>query len=353
MTGGDEWVLVTGAAGFIGAKVVQVLLEYGCGNIRCFVRPSSRLDRLQGILRSQQGSSRVEIVSGDLLSPEDCANAVAGVSVIHHLAASFDKSFENTFRNSVETTRNLLEAFAKVRQPRRFVHVSSFAVYSNFRMPRHAVLDEASPLEDSPRERHDAYAFGKLKQEEVVRELGRAHGLPFVVLRPGTVFGPGKRELTGRIGTWVGPVYLHVGGGNLLPLTYVDNCADAIVLAGMRLGIEGEVFNVVDDELLTSRQFLRAYRRRVGGFFCVPFPYVAAYGLCSVCEFCRKGSARVPATFNRRHCAAEWKGNRFSNRKLHDGLGWKPRVPMKDAMEAFLDQFTSDREQRTAPKKPG
>ena len=51
-----------------------------------------------------------------------------------------------------------------------------------------------------------------------------------------------------------------------LPLTFVDNCAEAIVLAGLKPGVEGEVFNVVDDELLTSRQFLKAYKKKVTAF---------------------------------------------------------------------------------------
>ncbi len=48
---------------------------------------------------------------------------------------------------------------------------------------------------------------------------------------------------------------MHMGGNGLLPLTYVDNCADAIVLAGLVAGVEGEVFNVVDDDLPRSRAF--------------------------------------------------------------------------------------------------
>ena len=51
---------------------------------------------------------------------------------------------------------------------------------------------------------------------------------------------------------------------------------------------------------------------------------------------------QLPPAFNRRRCAADWKGNRYSNQKLHERLGWKPRVPMEQAMEAFLSQFESN-----------
>ena len=99
-----------------------------------------------------------------------------------------------------------------------------------------ALLDETCPLEDAPQERFDAYSFGKLKQEEIVREYGRNIQLPYVILRPGYVFGPGKRELSGRIGIRAFGIFLHVNGSNLLPLTFVDNCAEAIVLAGLKAG---------------------------------------------------------------------------------------------------------------------
>ena len=62
------------------------------------------------------------------------------------------------------------------------------------------LLDETCPLEDAPQERFDPYGFGKLKQEELVKEYGSKYELPYVILRPGYVFGPGKRELSGRVG---------------------------------------------------------------------------------------------------------------------------------------------------------
>jgi nucleoside-diphosphate-sugar epimerase len=345
MTG--EWVadrtdriLVTGSNGFIGAKVVETLLEYGFRNLRCFVRPSSRLDRLTSILQRFSAGESVELISGDLMSPEDCGRATEGTAVVYHLAAGFDKSFAGAFMNSALTTRNLMDAFLQRGRPKRFVNVSSFAVYSNLTMGRGAPLDETSPLETAPQERYDAYAFGKLKQEELVRQYGKTHGLPYVILRPGAVFGPGKKDLTGRIGIDTFGFFIHVGGSNLLPLTFVDNCAEAIVLAGLVPGVDGEIFNVVDDELRTSAQFLRAYKARVKPFFSVWLPYAVAYGLCSLWEYySRRSHGQLPPAFNRRRCAAEWKGNRFSNQKLRQKLGWRPRIGMNEAMALFLSQF--------------
>ena len=338
----NDCILVTGASGFIGAKVVEILLEYGFTKVRCFVRPSSRLERLESAIQRDPRGRNVELVSGDLLSRTDCARAVEGVSVIYHLAAGFDKSFAGAFMNSALATRNLIEAFLEQGQWTRFVNVSSFAVYSNLGLRRGALLDENSPIEDAPQKRYDAYGFGKLKQEELVREYGETRSLPYVILRPGTVFGPGKKDLTGRIGVDTFGFFIHVGGSNLLPLTFVDNCAEAIVLAGLVPGVDGEVFNVVDDELLTSAQFLKAYRKQVKGFFSLRIPYPVAYWLCSLWEeYSVRSKGQLPPAFNRRRCTAEWKGNRFSNQRLRERLGWKPRVGMAQAMAQFLAQFQS------------
>ena len=340
----EERLLITGSNGFIGSKVVDHLLKYGLPNLRCFVRPSSKLENLQSTLDKHSAARTVKLVSGDLLSREDCEKAAENVSIIYHLAAGMEKSFAGAFMNSALATRNLLDAFLEVGKPKRFVNVSSFAVYSNLSLKHNSLLDETCPLETASQERFDAYGFGKLKQEEIVREYAKQYRLPCVTLRPGYVFGAGKQELNGRVGIKIFGPFIQVNGSNLLPLTYVDNCAEAIVLAGLTPGIDGEVFNIVDDDLLTARQFLKTYKvaRR---FRSVSVPYWVAYGACYAWEKYSKWSkGQLPPAFNRRRCAANWKSQRYSNEKLKTRLGWKPRVPMKQAMETFLAQFGTNSE---------
>ena len=108
----------------------------------------------------------------------------------------------------------------------------------------------------------------------------------------------------------------------------------------LRSGVENEIFNVVDDQLLTSSQFLRAYKKCVTPFFSIRIPYFLAYSLCLLWEkYSKQSKCQVPPAFNRRRCAAEWKRNRFSNQKLRERLGWNPRVDMEKAMALFLAQF--------------
>ena len=215
--------------------------------------------------------------------------------------------------------------FSEYGRPKRFVNVSSFAVYSNLSLKRGDLLDETCPLEDAPQKRFDAYGFGKLKQEELVKEYGEKYKLPYVILRPGYVFGPGKTELNGRVAINTFGFFIQVDGSHLLPLTFVDNCAEAIVLAGFKAGIDGEIFNVVDDELLTSRQFLREYNKKKSRDFASGFPISSLTPYVSFGRNTPKWSKnQLPPAFNRRRCAAEWKGNRYSNQKLRERLGWKP-----------------------------
>jgi len=333
----DDPILITGSNGFVGSRVVQTLLRSGFSNLRCFVRPSSNLDRLRTIL-TKTPEARAEIIPGNLLSREDCAKATKDVALIFHLAAGIEKTFPGSFMNSVVTTRNLLDAAVMYGKVRRFVNISSFAVYSNWNIRRGGLLDETCEIETRPVERAEAYAFAKLKQDELVVRHSQESGIPYVILRPGAVYGPGTRHLTARIGIDTFGFFLHLGGGNRIPLTYVDNCADAIVMAGLKPDIDGEVFNIVDNELPTSRQFLRMYKSHARRFKSIYLPYPVFYSLCWMWEkYSAWSRGQLPPVFNRRRCATYWKGNRYSNQKLQDRVGWKPVVSFAEASKRYFE----------------
>ncbi len=331
----SDLILVTGANGFIGLKIIEILLEYGLRRLRCLVRSSRNLDKLRKLAASYK--AEVEFIEGNLLSREDCGRAVEGVSIIYHLAAGVEKSFPGCFMNSVVATRNLLDAVIKDHTLKRFVNISSMAVYSNEKLPRGGLLDESCELDTKWVERHEPYAYGKAKQDALVLEYAQKHNLPCVTVRPSVVFGPGKAKITDRIGTSTFGVFLHLGLNNRIPLTYVDNCAEAIVLAGLRQGVEGQVFNICDDELPRSREFLKLYKQKVGRFFSIPVPYPAWFLFNYLWEEYSKWSeGQLPPVFNRRVCAVYWKGNRYSNKKAKDLLGWHPRVKMDEGMDRFF-----------------
>lgn len=329
-------ILITGSNGFIGSRVVENLLRYGFSNLRCFVRPSSDLTSLKKIISSYDDAN-IEICKGNLLSKDDCKKATKGVAVIFHLAAGIEKSFPGSFLNSVVTTRNLLDSTLQSKSLKRFLNVSSFAVYSNMEIKRGGLFDETCEIESQLVQRYEPYCFGKVKQDELVLEYSKKYNIPYVIVRPGAVYGPGKSSITARVGIDTFGVFFHLGGANKIPLTYVENCADAIVLAGIKKGVDGEVFNIVDDDLPSSREFLKMYKEKVEDFKSIYIPYRIFYFLCFLWEkYSTWSKGQLPPAFNRRRCSVYWKGNEYSNNKLKTLLGWKPRISCAEALEQYF-----------------
>jgi nucleoside-diphosphate-sugar epimerase len=283
---------------------------------------------------------RVKMFQGNLLSVEDCIAATKDVKVIFHLAAGRgEKSTPDAFMNSVVTTRNLLEGAFEHRCLQRFVNVSSFAVYTNKGKPRWRLLDESCPVENRPERRADAYVFAKVKQDEIVIEYCKKLGIPYVIVRPGYVYGPGKDAITGRVGIDTFGFFLHLGGSNSIPFTYVENCADAIALAGIIPGVDGEAFNIVDDDLPSSRQFLRLYKQKVKRFKSVYVPHVASYALCYLwARYSNWSYGQLPPVFNPDRWHANWKKTFYSNQKVKTQLGWTPRISMADGLDRYFER---------------
>lgn len=340
----EEWiinksdlVLITGANGFIGSKLFEILLEYGFKKIRCLVRSSKNLSKLQSIASSS--NAEVEFLQGNLLSRDDCINAARDVAVIYHLAVgSAGKSFPNAFINSVIPTRNLLEACLQNKALKRFVNISSFALYSNQNNPQWRLLDELCPIDEHPELRGDAYGFAKLKQDQIVIDYGKKYSIQYVIVRPSYVYGPGKEAIPGRVGIDTFGIFLHLGGSNKIAITYVDNCAAAIALAGVVKGVDGEVFNIVDDDLPSSRRFLRLYKRDVKRFKSIYIPHALSYLLCYLWEkYSVLSEGQLPPVFSRGEWHAYWKRTRYSNEKIKNLFGWKMKVPTEEGLKRFFE----------------
>lgn len=332
-------ILLTGAGGFLGQRVLDRLLAHGCSDIRCLVRDVAKADKLRAIA-SGYPAAQVEIVAGNLRSPQSVRRALDSVDVVFHLAASLKGSPADMFLDTVVGSKNVLEAIGP-RPDVRIVLVSSFGVFGAAQLHRGALVTEDTPIERHP-ERRDVYSHAKLRQELLFREYAERFGFDLVILRPGVIYGPGGSHFSTRVGLSIGSVFLHLGGPNRLPLTHVDNCAEAIVVAGLHATSGGQDYNVVDDDIPTCRQYLRKYKREVRNIRTVRIPYPGLMLLSRIVEWYYNYSrGQLPAIFTPYKTATTWGGNRFSNAKLKS-IGWKQLVPTADALHQTFAAFRDE-----------
>lgn len=335
-------ILITGAGGFLGKAIIERLLAHGQTDLRCMLRDLSKRRGLEAIA-ARHPEARLEFVTANLRNPAEIVPTVAGCEMVIHAAAALKGSPAEMFLDSVVASRNLLEVVVNELRPIRVVLVSSFGAMGVAEMQRGAMIDEGTPLERHPEQR-DVYSHSKLRQEQLFWEYHEKYGFELVVLRPGVIYGPGGGHFSNRVGLNLFGRFLHLGGKNLLPLTYVDNCAEAIVVAALYEGANGQVYNVVDDDLVTSRQYLALYKSRVRPVRSIPVPYFALmWGSRMIERYSQRSRGQLPAIFTPYKTRAMWAGNHFSNAKLKS-IGWRPLISTREGLERAFTAFRQEPE---------
>jgi len=324
---------VTGGTGFLGRRLLRTLLARNV-HVRCLVRSQSGIDVALKELSPEQ-QQRLQFVRGDLADPDALESHLQGVDVVYHLAAALNGSCSTMFLNTVVPSRGLMQAAAKA-EVGRFVQVSSLGVYGTASLRRWGTLDETTPI-DPQSEHRDPYTFSKVRQEAIAWELREQLGLPLVVVRPGVIYGPGRSLLTSRVGLSLGPLLIRMGGGQLLPYTYVENCAEAICLAGLTPGIEGEIINVVDDDLPTGRRILRTLRKNGKTVHSLWVPRPAISPLSALYAwYSRWSEGQLPPVLSWHKSEAMWKPLRYSNRKAKHSLNWRPAISTEEGLNRTI-----------------
>ncbi len=338
-------VLVTGANGFLGVAVVERLLARGeRKRIRCLVRAGSNRRRLDAVL-ARYPSADVDIVGGGLSSREEAATLIEGAPLILHLAAALSGPAADIFLGTVVASKNLLDAIVASAHKPKVVLISSFGVYGVADAPKGHVLDETTPVEPHP-EKRDNYSHAKLRQEQIFLEYRQKHRIEYCVLRPGVIYGPGGGAFSGRVGVALPGIFLFLGGKNLLPLSYVDNCAEAICISAERARFDGDVYNVHDDQLITCDEYMRRYTSEVGPIKVVRSPFFATMLLSRAVDwYHRHSKGQLPPIFTPYKTRTMWKGNRFSNAKLR-GLGFAPIVSTEDGLRRTFEYLRTKRDKK-------
>ena len=335
-------ILVTGASGFLGRAVVERLCAHQTPQVRCFVRPKSNRSRLNQ-LQLEYPNCKLEYLEGNLTSPTDCRRVLRGITTVFHVAARMRGAAASIFLNTVVASSRLIEAMLE-SGPKRVVLVSSLAVYGPIN-GRPAVLNEETPLEHCAQKR-DVYSQAKLWQESLFRRLPRENGYELVVLRPGVIYGQGGQEFSPRMGLKIGGWLWRFGRNNVLPLTYVQNCAEAVVIAGLESEATG-CYNVIDDDLPTATEYLNEYRRRVRDIRSIWIPWWFTKCLSRAIEtYSNFSHEQLPPALTPYKSAVLWRGSRFDNRKLKN-LGWRPIIPTAEALRMTFEYLKHQSETMT------
>jgi nucleoside-diphosphate-sugar epimerase len=299
--------------------------------VRALDRPES------AVLRPPwSGQPAVEPVWMDLAGGIDLDGALEGMDAVVHLAAAKEGSFEEQYRGTVVGTSKLLEAMDRTGAL-RLVLLSTFSLFDYLHISAGERIDENSPLEPDPRQR-DPYARTKLMQEESVRDFERDRGAAVTVLRAGVVYG--RDQLWNpRLGVALrSTLWLRIGNRAQIPLTYVENCAEAIVRAAECEEAVGRTLHIVDDDPPTQRAYAEAVAERM-----VPRPR-----MISLSWSLMRALARLAWEFDRRllgdrvalpgvlvpaRLHARFKPLRYSNEHARRTLGWVPRYDFAAALD--------------------
>jgi predicted dehydrogenase/nucleoside-diphosphate-sugar epimerase len=322
-------ILVTGANGFLGRALVK--------RLRAELREPLRL-----LIRRPPASAPPEdlqLVYGDLGNPSVVDRAIEGIEIVFHVGASTKGGPFEFHSGTIWGTRNVIDACER-HGVSRLVYVSSMSVLDHAGHRAGVPANESSACEPFPKQR-GLYTQTKLEAEKMVLEAAAAERIHAVILRPGQIYGPGAEDIppSGTIamaGRW-----LVVGSGkHHVPLVYIDNVVDALMLAASGDLPNGSIFQLVDPLGLSQREYVDCARRsRPVKASYVPawFLKLAGFGV----ELLGKVLKRpVPLTpYRVRSITPLWPCDCTA---AHTVLGWRPRVGIQEGMaETFPEKDRS------------
>ncbi len=328
--------LVTGAAGFLGRALVAALRARG-QSVRILVRRADPLPERAGM----------QVVVGDLGDPRIVDHAVKGARIVYHVGAAMRGGPGDFEAGTVWGTRNVVDACIR-HAAQRLVYVSSLSVLD------HAGRDPAVPMTEHSRfepypDRRGAYTQTKLTAEAMVADAINERALPAVILRPGQIVGPGAERVTPNGTLALAGRWIAVGSAaQTLPLVYVDDVVDALLLAAEAPAALGQIVNVVDPQIVTQGDYLARVKHKLGSelkLLRVPTAVfmLLAFGVELLGKLLRRS---VPLTRYRVRSLRPLAN--FDITAARSKLGWEPRV----GLQAGLGRMFADTPADTAATGP-
>ena len=309
--------MITGGTGLVGRHLVMALQERG-DIVRALVLPTEDASWLE-----ERG---VVIYRGDTRDPDTLTVPMRNVDTVFHLAAVTGGKampIEVYYKVNVTGTENVCRA-AMEAGARRIIHVSSWTIYG---MARGRPLTEDVP--SAPW--HDPYCITKAQGDLLVQRMVAKDHLPAVIIRPGTIFGPGDRLNFGRIADKLraGKGLIIGSGRNALPLVYVTDVVQGLLLCADLDYAQGQVYNITNDQPLTQEEFLRTIAQELG--VAPPHlhvPYKAAYVIAFVAERAARFMRSEHPIVTRHGVTLYGTDNRHSIDKARAELGYEPQVSL-------------------------
>ncbi|MFP4446235.1 MAG: NAD-dependent epimerase/dehydratase family protein [Desulfosudaceae bacterium] len=325
-----EPVLVTGATGFIGSRVVHHLRRAG-RSVKALVLPGETVPHTWG--------EAVEIIRGSIDDPAAVAAAAAGSGTIIHLAAIVsDWGDESLYwRLTVEGSRLLFEQ--AVQNDSRLVLASSIVVYGD--NIRKGACAEKTPYGKT----FGPYSRTKQAQEKLAWEFYRERGLRLTVVRPANVYGPGSgpwlHDIVDVLST--GAPGLISGGTGNAGLVYVDNVAEILIRAGAASKAVGRVYNACDGLEVTWHRYFSDLAEMIGAGPPGSVPrFAAVVGAVAMELLWKTFGVKKRPPLTREALNLIGSDNRVPVDRLRAELGYEPRVDYAGGMAAtktYLDQW--------------
>lgn len=321
-------VLVTGAAGFLGSHVTDLLVARG-ERPRVLVRPGESLRSL--------ADADVEICPADIGDRAAIGAALTGVDRVLNCAARTGPWGPEAefFRTNVHGLETLVHA-AMAAGVRRLVHVSSITVHGN---DVQGEADESAPLQEEP----NPYSRSKVAGERLLQLMIRDEGAPVTIVRPGWIYGPRDTASFARIAQMIDKrrMIMTGSGENHLPLIYASDAAQGVVLASEVGQAEGRSYLLVNDESVTQREFLTAIAAELGAPAPTRrIPYQPAVTLGALAESLgRLARSRKPPPVMRYGIQLLGGENRFVISRARRELGFSPQVDLTEGVKRSVEWY--------------
>lgn len=323
-----EKILVTGGTGFLGKGLIRQLVAEGYP-VRVLARKLSDIEPLKKM--------GVEIFFGDVADHSSLEEAFKGVDIVVHAAAGTSGSQKDSETGTLQGTRNVIDLSKKFKL-KKLIYISSCSVYGVADYKTNQLVNEDSLLERFP-ERRGAYSASKQMAESFVIEAMKTRDLPIVILRPGTIYGPGGDIFTPMMGfSLFNKAFIVIGNGKFeLPFVYIDNLTDAIVKSIQRPEANDQIFTVVDSERINKRQYMdKLIKKLYPKAFTFYFPYSLMYAMTWWQEIVFGFLKRRPV-LTRYRLTSSQRNIRYVNSKIIKELNWNSRVSFDQAVSAIID----------------